>query len=349
METADMKVETTGIIGEGKMGTNLAHYIIESGIEIRWLVSPLADLPKISRSIEKKIRRLYENGIITDDKYDKLRNSRASYDIKVLADCSLVIEAVAEETGLKKRVLNETDSILQADAILVSNSSSINPSVLCPSKAREKNFAGLHFFYPVNLVNIVEIVRGPGTSGETVDRLTAFLDIIKRRFIILEEEEGFILNRIFLDVQNEAYRIVGQAKASCADIDQAVKGKLLPSGIFEFFDHVGLDIMLVSIRNYTARYPHADYYTPLISKLEELTSEGHLGRKSGRGFFDYTGNETFIKSASANPEELEEIRNHLEFTYKNAARRFITHSGLTIDELNEALKEYFGTEQGPFE
>ncbi len=341
--------ETIGIIGEGKMGANLAHFLLESGFNICWVVSPSADLLKIRKNLDKKLSRLHGNGIISSADLELLKKTPVSTETGILAGCNLVIEAVTEDENVKKKVLHEADAVLQTSAILVSNSSSINPSVLYPSAERKQNFAGLHFFYPVSLANIVEIIRGPGTSDDTVQRLILFVEAIRHKHILLNEEEGFILNRIFLDVQNEAYRIVELRQAGYKQIDDVVKNSLFPSGIFEFFDHVGLDTLLQSIRNYTCTYPHSSYYAPLIGKLEQLTAEGRLGRKSGRGFYDYSGSETRDETGDASPFDAEEIRNHLEFTYKNAARRFITHSGLTIDELNEALKEYFGTEKGPFE
>lgn len=344
-----MKTVKTGIIGSGKMGTNLVNYLAECGIELCWIVSPKAEIPKLRKSFGKKIGRLLDNGIISEEQHERFEKTIISSDISCLEGCDLVIEAVTEQESLKRKVLPEADAVMKTDAILVSNSSSFNPSALCPSRAREQNFAGLHFFYPVNLVNIVEIIRAPGTSEVTVDRLISFLDAIHRKYIVLNEKESFILNRIFLDVQNEAYRIVDQKQASCGDIDKAVKGSLFATGIFDFFDHVGLDTMLISIKNYTAIYPDSAYYAPLITKLEELTAKGFFGRKSGRGFYDYADHEPENESAAAGPEQIREIRNHLGFTYKNASRRWITRSGLTIDELNEALKEYFGTEQGPFD
>jgi len=341
--------KTIGVIGQGKMGTNLIQCLTESGFNLHWIVSPRADLPKIRSTFKKKILRLSEHGIISTERLDHLMQATISEDMSDLAGCDIVIETVPEDVTVKKEVLSAANKVLQPGAILVSNSSSINPSALCPSPDRAKNFAGLHFFYPVSLVNIVEVIRSAETSDQTTGRLEAFVSAIKHKAIVLSEEEGFILNRIFLDVQNEAFRITEQGKAGFREIDLAVKGSLFPSGIFEFFDHVGLDTMLQSIKNYTINYPHADYYGPLIRELEKKVSQGDLGKKSGRGFYGHAGSFPRTTEPESSPEKLEEIRNHLEFTYKNAARRMITRSGLTIDELNESLKEYFGTDNGPFD
>jgi 3-hydroxybutyryl-CoA dehydrogenase len=343
------EIRNIGVIGEGKMGSNLIHYLTGFNLALRWVVSPQADIQAIQKNFRKKIRRLSDNGIIGSESFEKLNQTIISDDISVVADCDLVIEAVNENADLKREVLKQADIKSKPDAILVSNSSSINPTDLCPAGSRTKKFAGLHFFYPVELVNITELIITSETSEQTVKRLCSFLDSISRKYILLKEDQGFILNRIFLDVQNEAYRITEQGNATYGEIDMIVKEKLFPSGIFEFFDHVGLETMLQSIRNYTRDYPHAGYYLPLISKLEELVANVCLGKKSGKGFYSYTGGAIENPGIIISSERQKEILEHLSFIYKNSARRFITHSGLTIDELNEALKEYFGVEKGPFD
>jgi 3-hydroxyacyl-CoA dehydrogenase/pyruvate-formate lyase-activating enzyme len=343
------EIRTVGIIGEGKMGTNLMHYLTGFNFSLIWVVSPQADVEAIRRNFRKKIRRLADHGVISSESYAKLQMTTVSDDISGLSGCDLIIEAITENEVLKREILKQANLNSKPEAILVSNSSSISPSVICPPGSRAKNFAGLHFFYPVELVNITELIRTSETSGQTLKRLVSFLESISRKYILLNDDQGFILNRIFLDVQNEAYRITEQGNATFREIDTLVKDKLFPSGIFEFFDHVGLETILQSVRNYTRDYSHADYYQPLIGKLEKLIESGRLGKKSGHGFYSYSGEAETTTDIAKSPESKKEIIDHMIFTYKNAAKRFITHSGLTIDELNEALKEYFTTEKGPFD
>lgn len=349
MERKSMSEGRIGIIGSGKMGSNLAHYLVDQGFDIAWSVRPGSDFSVTVKTLHKKAGRLHSAGIIDGERLAKLQHTPVTDTMDAIRDCSLVIECVNEDAGLKKKVLAAADEVLSRESILVSNSSSILPSLICPSESRSSNFAGLHFFYPIGLVDVVEITETAVSSAETRQRLEDFCKAIRRRYLLLNEDNAFILNRIFLEVQNEAFRICMQGNARYEEIDQAVRESLFPSGIFGFFDHVGLDIMLYSIRNYVSGYPHADYYAPLIERLGELVSQGMLGKKAGKGFFDYSGAEAVENPSEQGNPDSKELRKHLEYTYRNAARRYIARSGLTIDELNEALKEYFGTETGPFD
>ncbi|MBL7138810.1 MAG: hypothetical protein ISS17_08555, partial [Bacteroidales bacterium] len=122
-------------------------------------------------------------------------------------------------------------------------------------------------------------------------------------------------------------------------------------GVFDFMDHVGIDTMLAAVRNYTSDYPHKDYYLGLINKLQSLVDAGNLGLKSGEGFYRYQEGQKRISTSPPplSPEVVREITDHLRFTYLNTAKRFTMQSGCTIDEMNQAIREYFGLEKGPFE
>jgi 3-hydroxyacyl-CoA dehydrogenase len=202
--------------------------------------------------------------------------------------------------------------------------------------------AGLHFFYPVALKNIVEIIRMPETSQGTLGKIGAFLKTIHRDPILLDESNSFILNRIYLEFQNEGFLLVNAKEATISRVDRIVRDHFFPQGLFEFFDSVGLDVMLASIKNYTMDDPGRARYQPLILHLEKLVSEEKLGNKTGTGFYqggvndepgDHNGDEALILK--------------LRESYATAFRKFSASSGIPPAALKLLMDEYFGCDS-PF-
>jgi 3-hydroxyacyl-CoA dehydrogenase len=223
--------------------------------------------------------------------------------------------------------------------IITSKSSSIIPSELNPSEQRKDKFVGLHFFYPVALRDIAEIIVTPDTSEETLHRVVFFLNSIRRRFLVLKEKESFILNRIFLAFQLEAFRLVNEKKASIHQIDKLVKEHFFPTGVFEFFDSVGLDVMLESVKNYSRTDPEPENYHPLIAHLQSLVSSGRLGTKTKCGFY---GDD--ISPDPGFPENDRIIIARLKKSWEEAFRNFSHLSGIPTDKLKTAMDEYFGAD-----
>ena len=345
--------QTIGIIGEGKMGTNLLYYLLDFGFKLVWLCNPVADSEKIRNIFQKKIKRSFDNGLIDEQHLAFLQSSIViSTDPAVLSTCDLIIEAIPEDLELKEKFFRAIDPVISHNCILATNSSSIRPSELIPSEARKDKFIGIHFFYPIALKNIVEFITTTDTSRKTKDFVKKFLHTIKRNWLLLNEKDSFILNKIFLDFQNEAFLIVREGPLTFPQLDAIVKEFFFPVGVFEFFDSVGIDTMLTSIRNYVREYPHKDYYKPLIEKLESMINEGKLRQKSQSGFYGYPKenndrNISFLKDPNVQPL-IEDIIKRLNFSYISAVKRYTIQSKCTTEEINNALKEYFGIEKGPF-
>lgn len=334
-----------GIVGEGKMGASIFNYLIDFGFKLVWLVSLAADTVKMKKQLLRKITRSYEAGIIEKEVYDILLQTVISPDMESLSSCQLIIEAIPESSELKKNLFSELDPIVNPECIFASNSSSFNPSLLSPHSSRREKFIGLHFFYPVPLKNIVEVITTPHSTLQTEKEICLFLDKIKRKFLLLDEKNSFVLNRLYLDFQNEAFLIVQQGKITYKQMDQLVKENFFHFGVFDFCDSVGIDTMRISVKNYTAGSPPLTYYQPFLEKLDELCLKGRLGIKTSAGFYDYPLSEEKIEI----PAGAGEIIDHLRFTFHNAAKRFTALSHLPVGEMNDAIKEYFSLEKGPFE
>ncbi|MGA3012736.1 MAG: 3-hydroxyacyl-CoA dehydrogenase family protein [Bacteroidales bacterium] len=333
-------LKNIGIIGEGKMGTNLLYYLLDMDFTLTWICSQEADPEKLERTLNKRLTRTLEAGIINEKRFHNIREkitiSKQSGD---LADCDLIIEAINEELQAKKNLFQVLDSVASSECILTSNSSSINPSDLVPSEKRKGKFAGLHFFYPIALKNIVEVIKTPDTSKDTIKEITSFLESIHRNFLMLEEKDSFILNRIFLYFQNEAFLLTKENKASILQIDRIVKDHFFPIGVFEFFDNVGLDIMLSSVKNYSKYDPVPVQFHPLILQLEEHVSNGRLGVKKNGGFY-----REGISYDPGKPENDPTIILKLTNSYKLAFNNLCKSSSITAKELKMAMDEYFGAE-----
>ena len=204
-------------------------------------------------------------------------------------------------------------------------------------------------------------------TPEVIQRTTDFIQDIQKNPLVLDPDNGFILNRLFLEVQNEGWHLIEQGSVTPAQLDQLVAARLFPFGLFDFMDQVGIDTMKTSVERYISDYPHRDYYEGLLNKLIRLEKAGHLGKKSGQGFYSWRlpdspggtlnrhpgiiekNGADQTKTASIPKEVQEEILNHLYHTWINAARRFTMQSGCTIEEMNTAIKDYFDLEEGPFD
>ena len=334
------------------MGTSIFYSLVNLPYSLRWIGSEDADLEKLEQSFKKKIRRALKGGIMRQDEHDNLlQRTIISTDLNHASDCDLVIEAIPEELTKKKQLFVTLDKVTKPSCILASNSSSINPSQLFACTNREDRIIGIHYFYPVQLKETVELIFTEKTSSEVRENAISFLHNSNKLILELNESNSFILNRLFLDIQNEAYKIAEQGKATEEQIDTLIKEHLFPVGVFDFMDNVGIDTMLAAVKNYISTYPHQDYYSGLIHKLQALVYAGKLGMKSGQGFYLYRDGQRIIPdSLHLLPTDIiHEILEFLRFTYLSAAKRFTMQSGCTIGDMNLAIREYLGLEKGPFE
>ena len=341
----ELKINKVGIVGQGKMGAGIFHYLLDFQLDLVWVCSPQADTDKLIRQFAKRVKRSLDAGIIDNLRFETLTGTVITKDPAALHDCDLVIEALPENLELKKRLFLQLDEIVKPEAIFASNSSSINPSEIAPEGRRAGQFTGLHFFYPVSIKNIVEFTYSENTTAETIAAVGSFLNRIDRRYIKLDAKNSFILNRIFLDVQNEALIIVNSGNCSYLQMDHLVKDNLFPFGVFDFCDSVGLDTMLSSILNYTRSYPDKLHYSLMIETLSALVAQGRLGIKTQSGFFDYPA-EAFTGEAPANADE---IIDHLRETWQSSAMRMTVSANISAEDANFAIMEYFDITTGPFE
>ncbi len=282
-----MEISTVGIIGAGTMGNGIAQACAVSGINVIMVDISEAAVAKGVATVAGSLERLLKKEKISaTDRDAALARIKGSTSYDDLKSAQLVIEAATENYELKLKILKQVDAILAADVIVATNTSSISITKLAAATSRADRFIGMHFFNPVPMMALVEIIRGLQTSDATHDAVHAMAKMLGKTPITVKNAPGFVVNRILVPMINEAFFVLAEGLATPEDIDAGMKlGCNQPIGPLALADMVGLDVCLAVMEVYLSEFGDSKYRAcPL---LKEMVAAGRLGRKTGQGVYKY--------------------------------------------------------------
>ncbi len=292
-----MEIKTIFVVGSGFMGSGIAQTAIQSGYQVTLHDQREAALERAKAGIASRLDRLVAKGRMTEEEkaacMDRLTTSSS---IHTAANADLVIEAIYEDLDAKKAVFEQLDRICGKNTILASNTSSISLTSLAAATSRPEQVVGMHFFSPVPVMRLLEVVHGLRTSKEAIDTVMAVGEKMGKKMILAKDKPGFIVNRMLLPMLNEAVQILDEDIGSVEDTDEGMKlGCNHPMGPLELADMVGLDILLEVMETFYADLGDTKYRPAHL--LRKMVAAGYTGQKSGMGFYRYENG----KKAGVNP------------------------------------------------
>ena len=282
-----MSIQTVGIIGAGTMGSGIAQACAVAGVRVVMVDIAEAAVAKGLASVDSSLERLLKKDKISQaDKDAALARIRTSTQYEDLKSADLVIEAATENHALKIKIIQQLDALLAPEVILASNTSSISITQLAAVTQRADRFIGMHFFNPVPMMAVVEIIRGLQTSDATHDAVHDLALALGKTPITVKNAPGFVVNRILVPMINEAFFVLGEGLAEAEAIDAGMKlGCNQPIGPLALADMIGLDVCLAVMEVYLKEFGDSKYRpSPL---LKEMVAAGRLGRKTGQGVYKY--------------------------------------------------------------
>ncbi len=282
-----MEIKKVGVIGAGTMGNGIAHVFATSGYDVVLMDIDEKFLDRATAIITKNLDRMIKKEKITEaDKEATLKKITKTTSVKALADCQIVVEAASEDYTIKQKIFKDLDSICSEGTVFASNTSSISITEIAANTKCPDKVVGLHFMNPVPMMKLVEIVKGVGTSDETVTLVTELAKKLGKTPVLVNDYPGFVANRVLMPMINEACWALMQGVAEKEAIDTVMKlGMAHPMGPFELADLIGLDVCLAIMEVLYEGFSDSKYRPcPL---LRNMVKAGYLGRKTKRGFYNY--------------------------------------------------------------
>jgi 3-hydroxybutyryl-CoA dehydrogenase len=283
-----MAIEKVGVVGCGLMGSGIAQVAAATGHETTILEVEEKYLEKGLGSIHKSLQKFVDKGKMSQaDRDAVVGRLKGTTKLSDLASCDIVVEAATENADIKKKLFTELDAILAPHALLASNTSSLTIIALAAATKRPDKVVGLHFFNPVPIMKLVEVVRTISTSDEAYEQACAFGRKLGKEVVEAKDTTGFVVNRLLVPYMLDAIRCYEQGLASAEDIDRGMKlGCGYPMGPLELLDFVGLDTTLYIAEIMFDEFREARFAPP--SLLRRMVTAGRMGRKSGQGIYDYS-------------------------------------------------------------